>query len=42
MLSLYFYKLMGKIEEHEGTFLIVDYDMVDKVFDMIKEIIGIE
>ena len=27
MLSLYFYKLMGKIEEHEGTCLIVDYDM---------------
>ena len=43
MLSLNFYKLMGKIEEHEGkNYLMIDDYMVDKVLDKINEIIGIE
>ena len=36
MLSLYFFKLMEKIEEHEGKkYLMVDYYIVDKVLDKI-------
>ena len=43
MLSLYFYKLMGKIKEHEEkNYLMIDDYMVDKVLDKIKEIVGIE
>ena len=45
MLSLYFFKLMWKIEEHEGkekTYLMLDYYIVDKALDKTKEIIGIE
>ena len=39
--SLYFYKLMGKIKEHERKKLLMADDyMVDKVLDKIKEIIG--
>ena len=39
MLSLYFYKLMGKIEEHKGkTSLMIDDYMVEKVLHKIKEI----
>ena len=42
-LSLHFYKLMRKIEEHEGKeYLMVDNYMVDKSLDKIKEKIGIE
>ena len=38
MLSLYFYKLMGKIEEHEGKKnLTVDKYMIDKVLQKIKK-----
>ena len=43
MLSLYFDKLMGKIEEHERKkYLLVDDYMLNKVLDKIKEIISIE
>ena len=42
-LSLYYHELMQKIKEHEGKkYLMVDNCMLDKVFDRIKEIIGIE
>ena len=35
-LSLYFYKLMGKIEENEGKkYLLVDDYMVDNILDKI-------
>ena len=43
MLSLCFYQLMGKIEEHkEKVYLVVDEYMVNKVLYSIKEIVGIE
>ena len=43
MLSLYFYQLMGKIEEHEEKkSLVVDDYMINKVLYNIKEIIGTE
>ena len=43
MLSLYFYKVMERIEEHEGKkYLMVDEYILNKVFDKITEIISIE
>ena len=43
MLSLHYYGLMRKSEEHEGKkYMMVDDHMLDKALDMIKEIIGIE
>ena len=41
-LSLHYHELMGKIEEHERKkYLMVNDYMLDKVFDKIKETIGI-
>ena len=43
ILSLYYHKLIGKNEEHEGKkYLMVDDYIVNKVLDKIKKIIGIE
>ena len=43
MLSLHYYELIGKIDEHEGEkYLVVDDYMLYKVLGKIKEIIGIE
>ena len=43
MLSLHHHELMGNNEEHEGKrYLMVDDYMLDKVFNKIKEIIGID
>ena len=43
MLSLYFYKLMERIEEHEEKkYLMVDEYVLNKVSDKITEIISIE
>ena len=43
MLSLYFHELVGKIEEYEGKkYLMIDDNILDKVLDKIKKIIGIE
>ena len=42
MLGWHYHELMGKIEEHEGKkYLMVNDYMLDKVFDKIKETIGI-
>ena len=43
ILSLYYHKLIGKNEEHEGKkYLMVDDYILNKVLDKIKKIIGIE
>ena len=43
MLSLYFHELVGKIEEYEGKkYLMINDNILDKVLDKIKKIIGIE
>ena len=43
ILSLYYHKLIGWNEEHEGKkYLMVDDYIVNKVLDKIKKIIGIE
>ena len=42
MLSLYYQELIAKIEEHEGKhYLMVNDNILDKVFDKIKRIVGI-
>ena len=43
MLSLYYQELIGKIEEHKGKhYLMVNVNILDKVLDKIKRIVGIE
>ena len=43
MLSLYYHKLMGKIEEHEEkNYFMVGGNILDKVLYKNKKIIGIE
>ena len=43
MLNVRYHELIGKIEEHKGKkYLKVDYYMLDKELDKIKEIIDIE
>ena len=43
VLNLHYHELIGKIEEHEGKIFLTYRDyLLDKVLDMIKEIIDIE
>ena len=43
VLNLHYHELIGKIEEHEGKKYLTYRDyLLDKVLDMIKEIIDIE
>ena len=42
MASLYYHKLRGKIQKHKEKKIEVDDYILDKVFDKIKEIIGIK
>ena len=40
LLNQYYHELPGQIEEHEGKkYLMINYYMLDKVLDKIKEII---
>lgn len=43
MLNLYYYELVGKIEEYFGKkYLALDDNNLEKVLDKIKKLIGIE
>ena len=43
VLNLHYHELIGKTEEHEGKKYLTYHDyLLDKVLDMIKEIIDIE
>ena len=43
ILNLYYHKLVEKIEENEKKkYLMINYNILDKVLDKIKEITGIE
>ena len=42
MLSQHYQELMGKVEDNEGKYLIVNDYVLDKILDQVNEIIGIE
>ena len=37
MLSPYYYELMEKVKEHEEKYLVIDHDVLDKVWIRLKQ-----